>query len=205
MIANKLTKIEFNKLLSTIFSLKDIDTIRKTIFELLYFKPSMPIGEFTPTVNSKITGIYSTYKGFEIEITSLVEFGIVIKFKKDKAFIDGFFYYPQSLIINSIIKYFEKEYYRDCFISSNIPNDRQYDLIKYKVFHLKSTSYSKWHKQKELSPIMLIEEERVNRYEIQFQFNFQCFEKLNNRFALKDDWEDLCWEFDKKFTRHGFQ
>ena len=200
MIKNKLTKIEFNKILYSIFCLKDIDTIRKTIFELLYYKPPIPDGESTPTINLETTGIYSTYKGFEIEISTLIEFGIVIRFKKDKAFFDGVLYHPPSLISNHIIRYFEKKYYRDCFVTSNVPYYTQYNLLKYQIFHLKDTLNSNWYKQKKLSPIMLIEEERVNKYEIQFQINLQCFEHVNNRFTLKDNWEELCWHFAKKFT-----
>ena len=108
MIRNKLTKIEFHKILSSIFNLNGYDKIRTSLFELLYYKPLSPVGDHTPTINLKSTGVKTTYRGFDIEITSLVEFGIVIKLTKKQTMLDGFFNSPSYSLSNEIIRYFEK-------------------------------------------------------------------------------------------------
>ena len=188
MINNKLTSQEFEKVLTPIFRLDDIDLIKSTINKVLHFNDPPPLNNRKYIISADSTGVNSTFKAFEIQIRSL-EGNVIIHFKKNKTFIN-YFNDPMGQIVRRIKQLCLQEIHEGWFSNFNLGNN-SLQYVHEEISYQLGTQNPKWKEQNKLSPLTIYTKQDSNSYVVELLFTPICYERIINKTVLKENWLDI--------------
>jgi len=194
MINNTLTYKELENIIKPIIKLEHIEIIKESIYKTLYFKKAEPSDKRQYIINSEITGINSTYKGFGIVILRLDDIendysGVVIQFRKTKSFIDEF-KNPTKPIVNALKKLCASEIVEAKFndmVTRFVPAVNR----KLEFFYQSGTKNPDWEKQNKLSPLTIFTKQDYKSFLVEFLFAPECYERKVDKTTLRGDWLEI--------------
>lgn len=194
MINNRLTTTELERIFTPILRLDSIEIIKENIYKVLHFTKSKPSDKEQYIINSTLTGISSTYRGFEIEIRRLNDFkhgylGVIIQFRKRKKIMD-YFINQKSKIVNDIKKLCGKEI-NDAWFKEFDPWGIVQKDGKEEFLYQLGTLNPDWKEQNKLSPLAIYTKADTNSDLIEFLFTPECYHRKSDKTVLKDNWLEI--------------
>lgn len=193
MIENRLTKIEFTRILRPILQLEGLQTI-KTEFEDVFqekVKSFNDIIEYTRRYNL-------TYRGIEIFISGIGDL------LKDSVYISlncrierkwfHFFKNPTIDFITDLkdvcIEAFNDLSFAKIETAAYIDSYTKSTLESFTYIYDSSAFNSKWKFGNEISPLIIAPSKNNKYYFVEFKFNPNCYFRQDNKTFLKSNWKE---------------
>lgn len=194
MIKNELTYKEIEKIIRPILKLENILTIKESIYKVLHFTRANPSDKEQYIISSNFTGISSTYRGFEIEVRNLNDrdndyIDVLLRLVRKKTFKDHFFS-SKNKIVKEIKNFCETEI-SECWFSNFDPGGIIKDDTKEEFLYQLGAKNPEWKKQNKISPLTIFIQEKSDQILIEFLFSPDCYERIENKTSLKENWLEI--------------
>lgn len=194
MITNKLSTEEFNDILRPILRLSTIEVIKFNVYKILHFQKAKQIETDQYILNTKSTGVSSTYKGFELEIRRLPDqkngySGLIFQMRKRKRISDLLFNPAKK--IASEIKTICSEEISKSWLTEFDPGGKAPYNVRETFFYQLGAKYPNWKEESKISPLALYVREDDKGYTIEFLFHPECYERVSDKTSLRIDWIEI--------------
>ena len=198
MINNKLTKLEFEKMIRPILQLERIEVIKENIYSVLHFTKCDPTDKRQFRICLETTGINSTYKGFQIEIRRLDDVAndyidVILQFRKRKTIFD-FFNNPTKYLVKDLKRICDLDIYEAWFHGFDPGNPVKEYVIDQFLYQL-GTLNPDWKEQNKLSPLCVYTKEDFKSYLVELSFSPQCYERKEGKTKLRSNWLEIFQKF----------
>ena len=196
MIKNELSYKELENIISSILQLKEPAAIKNIIYKTFHFNEANPEDKQQYRLSSQTVNIETCYKGFEVITNAITDKkngysqSTFIEFNRIEKPID-YIVNPMNKVVNDLMKMCIKEMDYCEFVDFNnfaLKHDWKYDgqILKWK--HPKYALNPKWSTQTKLSPLTIFTQKGKGKYLIEFSFTPDCYKRVNDKTALKNDW-----------------
>jgi hypothetical protein len=202
MIINTLTEREFERIITPILKLEDIEVVKRTIYEVFHIFKYDPTDKKLYGISADSVGVYSSYIGFEIVIRRLNDpkngyRGVNIEFRKKRRFIDSFIN-PNNKMVRELKRMCGQEITQASFQDpAGEGLFRRFDpgppptYSKYtneEFWYQFGTLNPNWKNDDILSPLTIFTGENGNEFLTNLVFAPECYQREANKTVLKEDW-----------------
>ena len=189
MIENQLSFSELKSFLQLIIKLEPLSEILPVLGKAFYVENA------SADAIEHQNKYQITYEGYTLNVGYLRQLkdgvSIIMQFRKPGKWWHQFFN-PNKLIVKHLKKICSLEFYNleftkyEHFVPATY-KDSEYKLL---FLHDSNTYNSKWKQGYQVSPLIIAPDNHDGKFFVEFHFNAECYQRINNKTIGKLEWRD---------------